>query len=194
MLPRGAEEPGQRAGQVRHEEERGGVHMAAVGDQCGRHVLRPGGQQAARRGEDGPVGTAGHDGGQRCRQRRVDGERADVDAAFDEAFPDERAGGVVTDPADERHPQPEPGGTAGHDGGRSAEQQTAGVDELFPLPEGEFTGQRADDDIRVDVAYHEEVEGWGHGVFSHGGIGRTAVSDGKAVSDRAAVPGGPATP
>ncbi len=164
------EEVAERPGQARHQEERSGVHMPAVGQQPVRHVLGPGGRQAAGGGEDGAVVAPGEDGGERGGPFRVGGQRGDVHAALGQRRTDEGARGVVTDPPGERHAQPQPRRSAGRDRGRTAHQEACRGDESLALPVFQGGRDGTDHHVGVGVADHEEVEGAGHGYLRGGSL------------------------
>src|SRR6185437_10425930 len=70
----------------------------------------------------------------------------------------ERAEQIAADRADERGIQPQPGGAAGGDRGRAADDELRRVDDLLALPELGYDVAPEQEQIGIAVAHHEQVE------------------------------------
>ena len=155
--PQQVREPGPQGGL---QERRGDVDVARAGEHGVRHVRAP--QRADQPGvrERGPVAVLAdeHDAepGPAAGHQP---DRGGVDVARGQLLHAEAAEQVVGRHAGVGDAEPEPRGAARGDGARGAEHEVGGADELLGLAEGGDDVAAADDEVGVELADDEEVEG-----------------------------------
>ncbi len=118
-------------------------------------------RDGARRGQDGAVIGASQDHRETGWSLPVHAKSSRVDPLVLDRSSNERSEQVVADDAGKRHPEPEPGGSAGQDGSGTAEHQSSVFDDRFDLSEGR-SGLDSEDQVGIRVAEHQQVDALSH--------------------------------